>query len=206
MKWFYYPGNALMATLDSGGSLTLPGTLAVTGAATFSAIATFNAVANNNAAYFKGSTTTNQSYGPYIDAGTSSSDYAFYVRDVTGANAYFKIRGDGNVGIGTASPRTVTDIRTGADGVLSIANTTETSGKYTGIRFGNYSVTDGFYNAGILYKSTGDGASRGDLIIAMNTASNGVNATAANAVVTFAGATGIPTFSTTVKASDFVLT
>lgn len=122
------------------------------------------------------------------------------------ATERFVIDSSGNVGIGTASPRTVTDIRTGADGVLSIGNTTETSGKYTGIRFGNYSVTDGFYNAGILYKCTGDGASRGDLIIAMNTASNGVNATAANAVVTFAGATGIPTFSTTVKASDFVLT
>jgi hypothetical protein len=51
-------------------------------------------VANNNAAYFKGSTTTNQSYGPYIDAGTSSSDYAFWVRDVVGSSL-FKIRGDG---------------------------------------------------------------------------------------------------------------
>ena len=76
---------------------TCSSTLAVTGAATFSAIATFNGVAGNNAAYFKGSTTTNQSLGPYIDAGTSSSDYAFYVRAVTGGTAYFQIRGDGVV-------------------------------------------------------------------------------------------------------------
>ena len=34
LKWFYYPGNALMATLDSGGSLTLAGALAIAGALT----------------------------------------------------------------------------------------------------------------------------------------------------------------------------
>jgi hypothetical protein len=93
-------------------------------------------VANNNAAYFKGSTTTNQSYGPYIDAGTSSTDYAFNVRDVTGANTYFKIRGDGaatfsssvtsagftTAGIGSFGQAETTIIKMSAATTLSIKN------------------------------------------------------------------------------------
>ena len=100
-------GWTLPSTLAVTGAATFSSTLGVTGAATFSAIATFNAVANNNPAYFKGSTTTNQSYGPYIDAGTSSSDYAFSVRDATGASTYFKVRGDGVVTAPTVYSTTV---------------------------------------------------------------------------------------------------
>jgi len=86
-------------------------------------------------------------------------------------------------------------IATSADQYLDIVNTVETSGKATGIRFGNYSDTDGFKKGGIFYKSSGDGYSRGDLIIALNTALNSNNATPSNAVLTFTGTTGAATFS-----------
>ena len=46
LKWFYYPGNALMATLDSGGSLTLAGTLAISGAFTGATTGTFSGAVN----------------------------------------------------------------------------------------------------------------------------------------------------------------
>ena len=55
-------------------------------------------------AIFKGGTTTGQSFGPYFRAGTNASDIAFQVKDVNETNTYFRIRGDGNVGIGTGSP------------------------------------------------------------------------------------------------------
>ncbi|MBC7420026.1 MAG: hypothetical protein H7328_04795 [Bdellovibrio sp.] len=52
----------------------------------------------------KGGTTAGSSYGIRLNAGTNSSDAALVVRDVTNTNDFFKIRGDGNVGIGTITP------------------------------------------------------------------------------------------------------
>ena len=48
--------------------------------------------------------TTNQSFGGTISAGTSASDYAFNVNSAASADL-FRIRGDGNVGIGTNAVR-----------------------------------------------------------------------------------------------------
>lgn len=61
-------------------------------------------IANSYTVKFKGDTTSGQSYGLLIDAGTTSADTAFLVRDVTGASTRFVVRGDGNVGIGTTNP------------------------------------------------------------------------------------------------------
>ncbi|MBC7419721.1 MAG: hypothetical protein H7328_03240 [Bdellovibrio sp.] len=61
----------------------------------------------------KGGTTTGSSYGIRLNAGTNSSDAALVVRDVTNTNDFFKIRGDGNVGIGTAAPSERLDLGTG---------------------------------------------------------------------------------------------
>jgi hypothetical protein len=49
-----------------------------------------------------GSGTTGQSYGGLISAGTNSSDLSFGIRNAAGSNYYMYVRGDGNVGIGTA--------------------------------------------------------------------------------------------------------
>ena len=82
-----------------------------TGAATFSSsVQTGGNVGINIApsAFYsllvKGAATTSASYGGYISAGTNSSDTSFVVEPYSGASTYFKIRGDGNVGIGTSSP------------------------------------------------------------------------------------------------------
>jgi hypothetical protein len=64
-----------------------------------------NAPANSFAYEINASTTTSQSYGLTIYGGTNSSDTALVINNGTGSvSNLFKVRGDGNVGIGTASP------------------------------------------------------------------------------------------------------
>ena len=46
----------------------------------------------------------NNSYGTIIQAGTSSTDTAFAVVNAPGTSEYFRVKGDGNVGIGTTDP------------------------------------------------------------------------------------------------------
>lgn len=62
-----------------------------------------NGAAGSNTFYIGANTTTNQSYGQLVWAGTSSSDYAMYVRDATGASSYLQIRGDGLIGVGAVA-------------------------------------------------------------------------------------------------------
>ena len=53
---------------------------------------------------FYTSASTGTSYGPLIQAGTNSSDASFRILNQSGTTSYLHVRGDGNVGIGTASP------------------------------------------------------------------------------------------------------
>ncbi|MFY7884714.1 MAG: hypothetical protein ACOVOV_07725, partial [Dolichospermum sp.] len=83
-----------------------------TGAATFSANSTtvelntssralkITGKDNFYAIEYTGGTTTGQSYGPYIKAGTNSSDQSFVVQNSAGNKDYLTVRGDGNVLIG----------------------------------------------------------------------------------------------------------
>ena len=62
---------------------------------------------SDNAIAFRfanGATADGQNFGMYITAGSTSADYSFRVDDHDGANELFRIGGDGNVGIGIASP------------------------------------------------------------------------------------------------------
>jgi len=59
--------------------------------------------ANTSTLTVGGNSTTGQSFGTLITAGTNSSDAALRVFDQAGSNSYFHVRGDGNVGVGTTS-------------------------------------------------------------------------------------------------------
>src|SRR6056300_589751 len=66
--------------------------------------------ANTNGLFVGGNSTTGQSYGALINAGTNSSDANFRLYDQSGSTPYLFVRGDGNVGIGTDSPASLLDV------------------------------------------------------------------------------------------------
>ena len=98
-----------------------------------------NPVAGQFAWTFFGSPTTGQSYGALVASGTNSSDTSFECRNQSGSPTLFKVRGDGNVGIGTASPTAklqITSTSAGADTVgLFLNNNSTTSSTETRIAF-----------------------------------------------------------------------
>lgn len=96
--------------------------------------------ASNWTQYLAGNTTTSQSYGLLIDAGTNTSDTALRIRNASGSSDYFLVRGDGNVGIGTTSPSKK----------LSVAGTVAFDGLTASVGAGSLCLTAGkevVYNA-----------------------------------------------------------
>ena len=78
-----------------------------TGAHTFSPAGaasgiTVNGYSGQVAAQINGNTTTNNSYGLYVTAGTSASDVAFLVRNAAASSTFLTIAGNGGVGINSA--------------------------------------------------------------------------------------------------------
>ena len=67
--------------------------------------------------------TTNQSFGATFTAGTSSSDYSLNVDSAAGSTL-FRIRGDGNTGIGTSAPSKTLDV----EGAIRAKNSAGSSG------------------------------------------------------------------------------
>jgi hypothetical protein len=87
------------------GSLTALAINGTTGAVSINAPSTgtaftANAVANNYSASFLSPNTLNQSFGPNIQAGTSSSDTALRIISASGALNYVLVFGDGGVVLG----------------------------------------------------------------------------------------------------------
>jgi len=95
--------------------------------------------ANTNGLFIGGNSTTGQSYGALINAGTDSSDANFRLYDQTGSTPYMFVRGDGNVGIGTASPEYA--LQVSGSNVLS----------------GGGLATVGIYDNGTAYNGTNPG-------------------------------------------------
>ena len=63
-----------------------------------------NGSQNQYVSSFRSDTTTGQAWGPYIRGGSNSSDAGLIVDKADGTTTYFKIRGDGNVGIDVTDP------------------------------------------------------------------------------------------------------
>ena len=98
--------------------------------------------------------TTSQSFGATIAAGTNASDYAFNINNAAGA-ALLRVRGDGNVGIGTASPVSKFDIYHGSTLRLMFTTTGGTDNFVTSVNGANSAYTNLFLNGAVVKLGTG---------------------------------------------------
>lgn len=84
-------------------------------------------------------------FGQLIEAGTNASDYALNVRQRGTANPLVYVRGDGNVGIGTASPAYKLDVVGAPNAVGAAISTTYGTATtvYSAFRFNNTGLAYG---------------------------------------------------------------
>jgi hypothetical protein len=109
--------------------------------------------------------TTGQNYGVFVAGGSSSADESFGVRNFDSSKTYLKVRGDGNVGIGTASPQQLLHLKSNNPGGkirLEMGQTGVANGDVTGeIQFYHNDSSGAGVNAdikGICTNSAGAGA------------------------------------------------
>jgi hypothetical protein len=139
-------GNTISST-DTNGDITLDpngtgdtiiasGNLGIgdsTPIALLTAVAADGVMADQYVAKFINSeATTGQNYGVFVAGGSSSADESFGVRNFDSSATYFKVRGDGNVGINTASP----------PATLTVSHTSGVDGR--GIRLVNSSNSQAY--------------------------------------------------------------
>jgi hypothetical protein len=109
--------------LDLGTGATARLTIASNGS-----ISNSNAAASNYAFQILGNSGTGVSYGSVIQAGTNSSDVSLDVRNYSGTTL-LRVRGDGNVGIGTDSPSARLHVANSAGGAVGFFQSTATNGE-----------------------------------------------------------------------------
>jgi hypothetical protein len=107
LQFLYQPDSGALGVLV-GMTMTGAGNVGI-GVASPGTRLDILTVANTAGVRVTAPNTTGQSFGTTIAAGTNSSDYAFNVNNAAGA-ILLKIRGDGNVGIGTTSPDYLLDV------------------------------------------------------------------------------------------------
>jgi hypothetical protein len=95
--------------------------------------------------------TAGDNFGLKVQAGRNSSDVTMEVSNAVGTS-YMRVRGDGNVGIGTVSPSTKLDVTSGAvnDARIRVKTGDSNAGAYFQARSG----TDGFYGLELYHQST----------------------------------------------------
>jgi hypothetical protein len=168
---------------NSGNTHRFTGSLAVTGAGTFAGSITLsgtnsqllqttsNSIAGDNAAVFYNSNAN--SYGLYIGAG-SGTNHSLYITDSTRTKDLFKVAGNGNVGIGTASPdvtgfgwRTLTikgGAASGDAGVLELQSPATTGAANLGI----IAFLDGSNRNAQIYVQRDSSTTTGNMLFATN--------------------------------------
>ena len=99
--------NANLFYVDAGNDRVGIGTSTPSSKFSCEGKLTVNGDANGNTGEFFGDTTSGQSFGILVDAGTTTADYVANFRLSNNDPALF-IRGDGHVGIGTITPTNAT--------------------------------------------------------------------------------------------------
>ena len=92
-------GAITIAAPTSGTALTVNGNVVVAAPASGVALLA-TGVATQVAAQFNGASTSGQSYGAYIAAGTTSADFALLVRNQSAGSNFLEVFGDGGVVVG----------------------------------------------------------------------------------------------------------
>ena len=88
-----------------------------------------------------GNTTSAQSYGMRIQAGTTSTDTSLLIRDATNTADYLTVIGNGNVGIGTGSPSNTLSLKSETDANIRFEDTTSGVAGYVGPSANNQTDT-----------------------------------------------------------------
>jgi len=138
-------GNVTIDPAGTGDTIIASGNLGIgdaTPIALLTMVAADGVMADQYVAKFTNSeATTGQNYGVFVAGGSSSADESFGVRNFDSSATYFKVRGDGNVGIGTSSPSSLLTSEkdfgnnSGSSAVaLQIGNISTVSGQTPGTR------------------------------------------------------------------------
>jgi len=195
------PAAGSFTTLTASGSATLNGGVTIDPADGVADDAYALTVRNNEA-------TDGRNYGLWVRAGSNSSDESFSVRNHDNSATYFKVRGDGAVGVGTSSPQAKLHSYTSGTGSIPTGQFNQTADDNTALTLINannsatYSAikleTRESQAAGWMIANEFQSAFNGDLVFRGRdggTSSAEVLRLKSNSNATFSGSVGIGTSS-----------
>lgn len=129
-------GDASTDTLNVGNGGLVKDASGNVGIGTASPAGKLHVVGSQNAwsEVIAGNTTSAQSYGMRIQAGTTSADTSLLIRDATNTTDYLAVIGNGSVGIGTSSPNrklyVQSDDSVTGGNVVGVRNSNATAGAF----------------------------------------------------------------------------